>query len=214
MSLNHLNEGHHYITIQGYKKIEFEIQNPNANICDWMNDYNQWHIDKDKNLWENNKEGQGIVGLDFSSIPQKSINMNVPTLRRWSNQLTFGHNYKGETNMKNKKMSLHEWFVKYQSDKKVFDKAVKLWFLESQTGTNGFDIDHMRFLLERYNNAIVLKETEKAILIKEYYEEEVQGYYEVSYRLQSIEEWLPKSVLIDEWEEPDKKMINYSKNKK
>lgn len=112
--------------------------------------------------------------------------------------------------MKNKKMSLHEWFVKYQSDNKVFDKAVKLWFLESQTGTNGFDIDHMRFLLERYNNAIVLKETEKAILIKEYYEEEVQGFYEVSYRLQSIEEWLPKSVLIDEWEEPDKKMINYS----
>lgn len=31
-------------------------------------------------------------------------------------------------------MSLHEWFVKYQSDNKVFDKAVKLWFLESQTG--------------------------------------------------------------------------------
>ena len=81
------------------KKIEFEIQNPNANICDWMNDYNQWHIDKDKNLWENNKEGHGIVGLDYSSIPQKLRNMDVPTLRRWSNQLTFGHNYKGESNI-------------------------------------------------------------------------------------------------------------------
>lgn len=97
--LTHLSEGRHYITIPGYKKIEFEIQNPNANICDWMNDYNQWHIDKDKNLWENNKEGHGIVGLDYSSIPQKLRNMDVPTLRRWSNQLTFGHNYKGESNI-------------------------------------------------------------------------------------------------------------------
>ncbi len=99
ISLNHLSEGHHYIKIQDYKKIEFEILNATSNIPVWMTDYNQWHFDKGKSTWENNKSNQGVVGLDYSVISQQRINTEVPTLRRWSNQLTFGQNYKSETNI-------------------------------------------------------------------------------------------------------------------
>ncbi len=97
--LNHLSEGHHYIKIQDYKKIEFDLVKVSASTCDWMQGYFQWHFDKKRSVWESNKEEQGIVGLDYPSIPQKTINEAIPTFRRWANQLTFGKHYEGETNI-------------------------------------------------------------------------------------------------------------------
>ena len=70
-----------------------------ANTCDWMQSYFQWHFDKQRTTWESTQKEQGIVGLDYPSIPQKSMTEDVPTLRRWANQLTFGHYYEGESNI-------------------------------------------------------------------------------------------------------------------
>lgn len=99
ITLNYLQEGHHYIKIQDYKKLEFDIVNAAANTCVWMQTYFQWHFDKQNATWESNKEEQGIVGLDYPSIQQKDIKDDIPTVRRWANQLTFGQNYKDETNI-------------------------------------------------------------------------------------------------------------------
>lgn len=99
ISLNHLQEGHHYIKIQDYKKLEFDLVVATANTCDWMLSYFQWHFDKQGAIWESNKDEKGIVGLDYPSIPQKTISEDIPTLRRWTNQLTFGKHYEGETNI-------------------------------------------------------------------------------------------------------------------
>ena len=99
ISLNHLQEGHHYIKIQDYKKLEFDLVKASACTCDWMQNYFQWHFDKLGNVWESNKEEQGVVGLDYPSIQQKSVNADIPTLRRWANQITFGQHYGRETNI-------------------------------------------------------------------------------------------------------------------
>lgn len=99
ISLNHLQEGHHYIKIQDYKKLEFDLVMATANTCDWMLSYFQWHFEKQGAIWESNKEEQGIVGLDYPSIPQKTTNEDIPTLRRWANQLTFGKHSERETNI-------------------------------------------------------------------------------------------------------------------
>ena len=99
ISLNHLQEGHHYIKIQDYKKLEFDLVKASVCTCDWMQNYFQWHFDKLGNVWESNKEEQGVVGLDYPSIQQKSVNADIPTLRRWANQITFGQHYGRETNI-------------------------------------------------------------------------------------------------------------------
>ena len=99
ISLNHLPEGHHYIKIQDFKKLEFDLVTASANTCDWMQSYFQWHFDKQGATWESTQEGQGIVGLDYPSILHETKTEDVPTLRRWANQLTFGHYYEGESNI-------------------------------------------------------------------------------------------------------------------
>lgn len=99
ISLNHLPEGHHYIKIQDFKKLEFDLVTASANTCDWMQSYFQWHFDKQGATWESTLEEQGIVGLDYPSILHETKTEDVPTLRRWANQLTFGHYYEGESNI-------------------------------------------------------------------------------------------------------------------
>lgn len=97
--LNHLEEGHHYIKIQDYKKIDIDIIKAKPNKCDWMVNYHQWIIDKNNKRWENIKEEQGIVGLDYSVIPQNKHKDEFPTLTRWSRLLTFGQQPENETNI-------------------------------------------------------------------------------------------------------------------
>lgn len=97
--LNYLSEGHHYIKIQDYKKLEFDLVKASASTCDWMQGYFQWHFDKSSMIWESTKEENGIVGLDYPSPDNQTINTDAPILRRWTNQLTFGQHYEGETNI-------------------------------------------------------------------------------------------------------------------
>lgn len=97
--LTNLPIGHHYIKIPGFKKMEFDIVKSSAEMGVWVNDYNKWQIEKRDTLWESSLCEKGFVGLDFSSIPQKSTNIDVPLLRRWANMLTYGHNYTNDTNV-------------------------------------------------------------------------------------------------------------------
>lgn len=99
VTLSHLPEGYHYIKIQDYKKIEFELVNAKANSMVWMNDYNQWHFNRKSLLWENTREDGGIVGLDYSSISHGGQKDNVPILQRWAELLSTGHLYENETNI-------------------------------------------------------------------------------------------------------------------
>ena len=99
ISLNHLSEGHHYIKIQDCMKLEIDLLSATANTCTWMNSYAQWEFDKRNTLWISHKTDHGIVGLDFSSIPQKCGNTEASTLKRWSELLTFGQFYENENNI-------------------------------------------------------------------------------------------------------------------
>ncbi len=98
ISLNHLTEGFHYTKIQDYKRIEFELQDAKAITSEWLKDYYQWILDKKNILWESNKTMNGVVGLDFSSIPDQNSKIESPILRRWADLLTFGQISENETN--------------------------------------------------------------------------------------------------------------------
>lgn len=97
--LNNLIVGHHYIKIPNFKKLEFEIVKASADKGVWLNTYSKWQINNVEKSWENCKCEIGIVGLDFSSIPQDKTYLDVPPLRRWTNMLTYGHHYINETNV-------------------------------------------------------------------------------------------------------------------
>ena len=98
INLIHLPIGHHYINIPGYKKLEFDIVKTSAEKGVWTNEFNKWHIDKRNASWESCKCEKGVVGLDYSSISKKGIDIEAPPLRRWTNLLTFGQSYTFETN--------------------------------------------------------------------------------------------------------------------
>ena len=78
---------------------------------------------------------------------------------------------------------------------KEFNKAIKTWFLEREIDHNTLDVYQVRFYKDLFSKAEIVKETEKAILVKCRYPFD-EGY------------WIPKSVLIENWEEPSKRMIN------
>lgn len=99
VSLNHLPIGKHYIKIQGYKKLEFELQKPSPESCIWMKDYNQWLINMKESLWDSCKCELGVVGLDFSSISPSISSNDTPTLKRWAEYLSFGKVIDNETNI-------------------------------------------------------------------------------------------------------------------
>lgn len=100
ISLSHLSVGMHHIKISGYKKIEIEIAEPSIRRCYWLNEYRKWGLSKNPPIWEPLKTDSGIVGLDFSVIPQNVNRLDaIPTTRRWSMFQTFHKSYEGENNI-------------------------------------------------------------------------------------------------------------------
>ena len=79
---------------------------------------------------------------------------------------------------------------------KTFNKAIKTWFLEKEINIRPLEFYDFRDYKEGFKNVTILKETEKAILV------DCPKLYD--------KYWIPKSVIIEEWEEPNKKMINLS----
>ena len=104
ISLDTLSAGLHSILISGCKEIKIKLVDslPTARV--WMRDSNRWYVDK-SSKWESqdprecNEPQDGIVGLDFSSIPQKPIVSEEPTLTRWSKMLTLGQPQQNENNI-------------------------------------------------------------------------------------------------------------------
>jgi hypothetical protein len=102
--LDELPAGRHTINIRGFRDIQitFKESNPLARV--WMNECNRWHIDK-YNRWESQdprdceESSKGIVGLDFSAIPQKSQASNEPILTRWSKMLATNQYSLNESNI-------------------------------------------------------------------------------------------------------------------
>jgi len=85
LSLNYLKEGVHCIKFKNYKKLEFELVAANASSPDWINDNHSWMINNLDVLWESGRFDNGIVGMDFSSIPQRDeVSDNKSTLRLWA----------------------------------------------------------------------------------------------------------------------------------
>lgn len=99
ISLNHLSLGNHYIKIQNFKKIEFELQAPTIGFNQWMNDYNKWVLNKKESQWDSCISDDGIVGLDYSPISSIVPISISPTLKRWADFLTFGKTIDNETNV-------------------------------------------------------------------------------------------------------------------
>lgn len=99
ISLDHLSIGSHYIKIQNFKRIEFELQKPSVESCPWMSDYCQWQMNIKEPQWESCNYKNGVIGLDFSSISPNTQTINTPSLKRWADYLTFGKSYDNESNV-------------------------------------------------------------------------------------------------------------------
>lgn len=97
--LSCLEVGNHSVRFPNYKRIEFEIVRDNAFSPQWLDSYNKWSIDIDGSLWESFKKKSGIVGLDYSAIPQDSDStLNGGVLQRWGMMHVFGNMQKNEIN--------------------------------------------------------------------------------------------------------------------
>lgn len=94
-----LSVGIHCIKIQNYKKIYIEIVDHSLSIQHWDVEYNRWKFDKGQNIWESGRYDDGVIGLDFSNIPQYVDTNTKPILRRWSEAMLNGKFDKKEKNI-------------------------------------------------------------------------------------------------------------------
>jgi hypothetical protein len=97
--LSDLQSGTHSIRFPNYKRIEFEIVQHNAFHPQWLDSYNKWNIDLEGSLWESMYKDVGIVGLDYTVIPQNiQSELKGSVLCRWGMMHVFDINPKNETN--------------------------------------------------------------------------------------------------------------------
>lgn len=97
--LSCLEAGNHSVRFPNYKRIEFEIVRDNAFSPQWLDNYNKWGIDVEGALWDSFKKEIGIVGLDYTSIPQDSDSaLNGSVLQRWGMMHVFSNMQKNESN--------------------------------------------------------------------------------------------------------------------
>ena len=97
--LSDLETGSHNIRFPNYKRIEFEIVQHDAFHPQWLDSYNKWNIDIEDSLWESITKDIGIVGLDYTSIPQNiQSDLKGSVLNRWGMMQVFGTVQQNETN--------------------------------------------------------------------------------------------------------------------
>lgn len=102
--LSNLGTGTHTIRFPNFKKIEFEILKPEVRPPKWLDNYNKWTIDKECNLWDSERQTEGIAGLDFTSIPQLE-EIRGSAIQRWSKMYLFGAKQINENNIAIKVLS-------------------------------------------------------------------------------------------------------------
>ena len=103
--LSNLGIGKHTIRFPNFKKIEFEIVLPQISTPKWLNQYNKWKIVKEDNLWNSERQPEGIIGLNFTSIPQHDEEINGSVLKRWSRMHALGVKQISENNIAIKVLS-------------------------------------------------------------------------------------------------------------
>ncbi|MCD8236105.1 MAG: hypothetical protein LUD00_05515 [Prevotellaceae bacterium] len=106
IELSNLDIGIHTIRFPNFKKIEFEVVMPKADSPKWLEEYNKWTINKENNLWNSERQQEGIVGLDFTSIPQNlKETTNGSVLERWGKMHLLGIKQADENNIAIKVLS-------------------------------------------------------------------------------------------------------------
>ena len=91
--------GIHSIRFPNYKRIDLEIVKTGTVKSQWLNHYNKWNIEIEGALWESCKKDTGIVGLDYTIIPQNcKCELKGNTLQRWGMMHVFDIKQKNETN--------------------------------------------------------------------------------------------------------------------
>lgn len=99
LNLNYLGVGLHSIKFANYKRLEFEIVQAKVSPPDWIVSYNSWHVSKTDKLWDSTRDQGGIIGLDYSEIPQMTtIENEKPLLRRWAELQSGIRKYHKDTN--------------------------------------------------------------------------------------------------------------------
>lgn len=106
IDLSNLGIGIHSIRFPNFKKIEFEVVMPKVGSPKWQDIYNKWTIVKEANLWNSERQSEGIVGLDFTVIPQYDEEIiKGSVLERWSKIHLFGSKQANEKNIAIKVLS-------------------------------------------------------------------------------------------------------------
>lgn len=100
IDLSNLSIGIHTIRFPNFKKIELEIVKPKIKTLQWQSEYNKWTIAKKDNLWNSERQPKGIVGLDFTVIPQQNEEIvNGSVFERWSKTHFLGSKQANEKNI-------------------------------------------------------------------------------------------------------------------
>lgn len=99
IDLSSLKSGIHIIRFPNFKRIVFEVIMPKVSSHKWLDKYNKWAIDKKANLWNSENQPEGIVGLDFTVIPQNDDEIKGPVLERWGKMHIWGSKQINENNI-------------------------------------------------------------------------------------------------------------------
>ena len=102
---NGIGIGKHTIRFPNFKKIEFEIVQSKVGSQKWLEQYNKWKIVKEDNLWNSERQSEGIIGLDFTSIPQFNEEVKGSVFERWSKMHIFGSKQINDNNIAIKVLS-------------------------------------------------------------------------------------------------------------
>lgn len=100
INLSHLAVGNHTIRFLNYKKIEFQIVPTTVSSPRWLDSYNKWIINRQDYQWKSEKHPNGIMGLDFTDIPQKSqFGVQGTIISRWGKMMILGVCQNQESNV-------------------------------------------------------------------------------------------------------------------
>ena len=100
IELSNLSIGIHTIRFPNFKKIEFEVITPKVDTPEWLEKYNKWTISQENHLWNSERQSEGIVGLDFTAIPQYNKEpINGTILERWGKIHLLGSKQADENNI-------------------------------------------------------------------------------------------------------------------
>lgn len=100
INLSHLAVGNHTIRFLNYRKIEFQIVPATVSSPRWLDSYNKWVINRQNSQWKSEKQPNGIIGLDFTTISQKlQFGVQGTIINRWSKMMVLGVCQSKESNV-------------------------------------------------------------------------------------------------------------------